>query len=92
MNSIAETINERESTHGNFYTMACTTQWMKSLLRQGKNWEDMSLDQHEALEMIVHKISRILSGDNNHVDSWHDIAGYATLIELRLEEAKNGRR
>ena len=41
--------------------------------------------QRESLDMIVHKIARILNGDPNHVDSWHDIAGYATLVELELK-------
>ena len=34
--------------------------------------------------MIVHKIARILAGDPNHADHWHDIAGYAILVEERI--------
>ena len=34
--------------------------------------------------MIAVKISRILTGDPSHADNWHDIAGYATLVERRL--------
>lgn len=46
-------------------------------------------DTHlEALDMICHKIARILAGDPNEPDHWHDIAGYATLVE---KEIKNGR-
>lgn len=37
------------------------------------------------LEMIAHKIARILNGDPNYADNWHDIAGYATLIDLQLQ-------
>ena len=33
----------------------------------------------EALEMIAHKIARILSGDADYADNWVDIAGYAQL-------------
>lgn len=36
--------------------------------------------------MIAGKIARIINGDPNYVDSWHDIAGYATLIEQELKE------
>lgn len=38
-------------------------------------------EQCEALDMIQHKIGRILSGNPNEPDHWHDIAGYATLVE-----------
>lgn len=41
-------------------------------------------DQREALDMIFHKIGRIVCGDPNYADSWHDIAGYAKLVENRL--------
>ena len=34
--------------------------------------------------MILHKIGRILNGDPNYADSWHDIAGYAKLVEDEL--------
>ena len=43
------------------------------------------MDQAEALEMIVHKIARIINGDADYSDSWRDIAGYAMLISDRLE-------
>lgn len=42
-------------------------------------------DQVEALEMIAHKIGRIINGDPNYADSWHDIAGYAKLVADRLD-------
>ena len=42
-------------------------------------------DQMLALDMIAVKISRILSGNPSHKDSWVDIAGYAKLISDRLE-------
>jgi len=35
--------------------------------------------------MIFSKIARILNGDPNHLDSWTDIAGYATLVADRLQ-------
>ena len=43
-------------------------------------------DQTEALHMIAHKIGRIINGDADYVDSWHDIAGYAQLVANRLNE------
>lgn len=46
------------------------------------NWEDLTPVQQEALEMIVHKIGRIINpgADPNYDDSWRDIAGYAQLV------------
>ena len=42
-------------------------------------------DQWEALEMIVHKMARIVNGNPDNADSWLDIAGYAMLVADRLE-------
>jgi hypothetical protein len=42
-------------------------------------------DQWEALEMIVHKIGRIVNGNPDVVDHWVDIAGYAKLVSDRLQ-------
>ena len=50
----------------------------------GRNWAKLDPDQREALEMIAHKMARILNGDQDHLDSWHDIQGYARLVEQRL--------
>lgn len=57
---------------------------MKRILQSSPNWEIMADDQREALEMVAHKIGRILNGDPNYPDSWHDIAGYAQLVDARL--------
>jgi len=35
--------------------------------------------------MIAHKIGRILNGDPDYQDSWHDIIGYARLVERQLQ-------
>lgn len=35
--------------------------------------------------MIAHKLGRIINGDPNYSDSWHDIAGYAKLVADRLD-------
>jgi hypothetical protein len=34
--------------------------------------------------MIAHMLGRILNGDPDYADSWHDIAGYAQLVADRL--------
>lgn len=49
----------------------------------------LSFEQCEALDMIQHKIGRILSGNPNEPDHWHDIAGYATLVENILRTGQS---
>ena len=82
--SIDATLNERQKTHGDFASHAVLSQTMKSIMQAQPKWSGMEDDQHEALEMIVHKIARILNGDPHYPDHWRDIAGYATLVERRL--------
>ena len=81
--NINETLKQRGKTHGNFSLNASLSQHLKTIIRK-ETTVIMALDQTEALEVICAKIARICTGDPNHADSWHDIAGYATLIENRL--------
>ena len=78
---------ERGARYGNFLDHARITQRLKEVAHgfasyHGKTFD---VDQAEALDMIFHKIGRILNGDPNYADSWIDIAGYAKLVADRLE-------
>lgn len=75
---------ERGKVHGDYEDHALYTQRIKGIIRQSDNYKDMSPHQRETLEMIAHKIGRILAGDPNHKDHWIDIAGYAKLTADRL--------
>lgn len=80
----ASLIATRESTHGNFVENCRITQNIKRSMRDSPNWaNDMSSMHREALDMIAHKIGRILAGDPKHRDHWADIAGYAQLVADR---------
>lgn len=81
---IEGTLAERGSRYGKFVDHARTTQAIKLAMTNGTNWGDLDDDMLEALDMIAHKIGRILEGDPEYVDSWHDIIGYARLVEKRL--------
>lgn len=86
--SIDKTLSERGSRYGRFIDHANLTQNLKAMIREhmdalGK--DPLDDDQQEALDMICHKIGRIVNGDPNYVDSWVDIAGYAKLVADRLE-------
>lgn len=87
METIQETLKDRGKVHGNFVDNANIAQYIKDRYRSiDTNWDTMSNSMQEALDMIGHKIARILAGDPTHVDHWHDIAGYATLVENELNK------
>jgi hypothetical protein len=84
---VDDMLTERGKRYGKFVDHARVTQDLKIAVRaflavQGKRLAD---DQQEAIDMIFHKVGRVVCGDPNYVDSWADIAGYATLIVRRLE-------
>jgi hypothetical protein len=84
---ISQTLNERGSRYGIFMGHAHVTMDLKRTIRQHLIARDKKLDddQQEALDMICHKIGRIVNGDPDYADSWVDIAGYAKLVADRLE-------
>ena len=84
---VDDILDERATTYGRFIDVAEIAQELKDTIRIGDTNRDERLpaDQIEALDMITSKIARILCGDSNYVDSWIDIAGYATLVADRLQ-------
>ena len=82
--SIDDVLAERQKTHGDFEDHAMITQGIKKVLRGWGYLENLNSSQVETLDMIAHKIGRILAGNPNEPDHWRDIAGYATLIERQL--------
>ena len=85
MATVDEILKERAKTHGSFEVTSYSVQTLKMAMQDSPNWPELDTDQKEALEMIAHKIGRILCGDKNHLDSWQDGAGYFTLVANRLE-------
>lgn len=77
-------ITERGSRYGKFKDGADIMQSLKDTMRDVDGWNNLTASQKEALDMIQHKIGRILNGDPTYDDSWKDIAGYATLIVNEL--------
>ena len=77
-------ITERSTRYGKFKDGADIMQSLKDTMRDVDGWNNLKASQKEALDMIQHKIGRILNGDPTYDDSWKDIAGYATLIVNEL--------
>ena len=84
-----EVLVERGNRYGEFINNAKFTHFVKEEMRHAPSWSKMYADQREALDMIAHKIARIVNGDPDYADSWVDIAGYATLVANRLNGAAN---
>lgn len=84
--SVEQTLEDRKKTHGDFRNHSAVTQAIKHAMRCRSSWNHLSDAQQEALDMIAHKIGRVLAGDPNHDDHWHDIAGYAMLVERQIKE------
>jgi hypothetical protein len=84
-------LNERNATHGDYTNHAACAQDLKQVLylhvaaRYKRGQERLTPAQQEAIDMILHKIARIVAGDNEHRDHWDDIAGYATLAADRVK-------
>ena len=81
------TLDERAQDYGKFKDGAALMQAIKRTLADHARMHNKTFsdDQWEALEMIVHKIGRIVNGNPDKVDHWVDIAGYAKLVADRLQ-------
>lgn len=82
---VAGTLSTRERTHGDFSRRARCEQSLIEIMESADMWASCEPHHRSALRMIAVKLSRILCGDPDHLDSWHDIAGYAQLVEERLK-------
>ena len=90
---IDDTLKERGERYGDFSDHAYLAQQLQDAMRRfrradsmdGPAWDHMSAVHRQVLTVIADKIARILSGDPSYADNWHDIQGYARLVEIRLE-------
>jgi hypothetical protein len=82
--NIEDTLAERGTRYGAYKTHAEITQGIKATMQATPGWTRLVPHQKETLDMIAHKIGRILNGDPNYHDSWHDIVGYGKLTADEL--------
>ena len=80
---IDATLAERQATYGCFEDVAFVTENVMGVLSKARpnGLSDLPHTHRMALYMIASKMARIVNGDFNHLDGWHDIGGYAKLIE-----------
>lgn len=79
MTSPSELTNERKSTHGDWMQQSQVANDLKKTVRVMGNWDNLAACHQESIDMILTKISRIVSGNPSEPDHWDDIAGYAFL-------------
>lgn len=89
--NVQATLAERGTRYGDFSDHALVAQRLQDVMRgidifAENNWTRGKLSdvQKQALTVIADKVARILSGDPSYADNWHDIQGYAKLVEDRL--------
>lgn len=82
---IGKILEERGSRYGSFADHAKITWDIKRAMRRGVNWGKLSDSQKESLDMVAHKVGRILNGDPDYLDSWVDVVGYVQLVVDELE-------
>jgi hypothetical protein len=89
MPEVDATLDARAVEYGKFIEGAEVIQMLKRVVQNALNNRDKTLahDQAESMDMILHKVGRIINGNPDVVDHWLDIAGYAQLVADRL----NGR-
>ena len=83
---VEDTLTERGKNYGDFTENADYAQRIKLVFRSSPQWEHTESYIRESLDLIASKIARLLSGDPYHVDGWHDIQGYAKLVEQRIKQ------
>lgn len=85
--SVERTLEERGSRYGTFMEHARIAQALQDVMRSNTNWQHLAADERQALTTIADKIARILNAPAGTVysDSFHDIAGYALLVDKRLK-------
>jgi hypothetical protein len=86
LTGIQATLAERGKRYGSFDEHARITQNIKRAMQDSQNWNALTDSQTESLEMLAHKIGRILNGDPHYKDSWVDIVGYTQLVVDQLAD------
>ncbi len=101
LTGIDATLAERGARYGKFADHARAAQHLQHAMEEFKifhvsqqqssyrqPWKELPPIMQRALTTIADKIARILNGDPMYEDNWHDIQGYAKLVEDWIKENK----
>ena len=83
-------LEQRGSRYGDFNDHAKLAQNLKNQLAKVGFYTNPKFKSihREAVDMILHKLARIVNGDPDYDDSWVDISGYATLVVDHIKKEK----
>ena len=85
MDNVQDTLKERGDRYGDFTDHAIITDGLLEVMYKAPGWKKLPPFMKQALRTIADKIARILNGDPHYTDNWHDIQGYAKLVEDRCD-------
>ena len=83
--NVNEMLEGRATRYGTFEGHARISQALKRAMQDSPNWAKLTDVQKEGLEMVQHKIARMLNGDPSYLDNIVDIVGYSTLVKDVME-------
>lgn len=83
--SVEDTLAERGARYGDFTDHAVIADGIIACMEAAPGWANLKPHQRQALRVIADKQARILNGDPEYHDNWHDIQGYAKLAEERCK-------
>ena len=82
--TIEKTLAERGKTYGPFLDKAKTVQALIDVVIHEPGWERLAADQKQCIMVCFDKFARAIHGDPNHRDNFHDVVGYAKLVDDRM--------
>lgn len=92
MKDLEEILKERGKEYGSFDGHASITQSIERILLNSVDGRLHSLGNpvvadtvREGMHMIAHKLARLVNGNPLNIDSWRDIAGYASVTADMIE-------
>lgn len=89
MTDVNKTLDDREKDYGNYEDLSSLLESIMAAYSLGQNYWRMPAYQRVSLYMDAMKTARILNGDFNKIDSWHDKAGYAQLVVKQLKKEES---
>ena len=85
---MSKLLEQRGQNYGDFSGQASISQGLKDVARNGVQYDSLKPFQKESVEMILHKIARIVNGNPIYIDSWRDIIGYSQLVVDELNQTE----
>lgn len=94
MTTIQDTLNERGTRYGDFFDHSRFATNIQEAMQETDpaKWNRLPSYVKRGLTTIADKIARILNGDEWYEDSYHDIVGYAKLMEDNIKKANAERK